>query len=178
MDHQICLLVQLLALGLQIHINEGLEKGQIYAIVNENCTRYIKTQCEGVKFTTSCVNNNSYLDLISPFTAPGELMCPPWHQKTGDGKCEAGANFKHTVTFGEHTMQTSLQTFYCMTTSDKNATNVIGSCLYSHIMVTHVAHVYYPLPCNISKLNRYTCAGLNREGQLCGWGMKGLCQLH
>ena len=26
----------------------------------------------------------------------------------------------------------------------------------------------YPLPCNISELNGYMCAGLSREGQLCG----------
>ena len=69
-----------------------------------------------------------------------------------------------------------------MTTSDTNTTNrsdVIGSCLYSHIMITHVAKMYYPLPCNISKPNKYMCAGLNREGQICGRCMKGfapLCQ--
>ena len=62
MDCGICLLVQLLALGLQIHTNEGLEKSTIDAIVNENCTRYITSQHEDLKPKTGCANdcgNNS-----------------------------------------------------------------------------------------------------------------------
>ena len=91
MDHGLCLLIQLLVLGLQIHTNEGLERSQINAIVNENCTRYITTQHEGLKFTAGCIDNysnNSHMDLISLSTNTGELMCPPWYQKNGVGKCE------------------------------------------------------------------------------------------
>ena len=61
-----------------------------------------------------------------------------------------------------------------MTTSDENTANrsdVIGGCLFSYIH--NLESIYYPLPCNILKLNNYTCAGLNREGQLCGRCMKG-----
>ena len=179
MDRGLYLFTQLLALGLQIHTNEGLEESQMNAIVNENCTRYIKSQHESLVFTTDCANgygNNSQMGGAeqSYSTYSGELVCPPWYQKNGGGKCEAGALFEGIVKSEKHTMQTLLQTFYCMTTSDGNGTNrsdVIGSCLFS--FVTTVVHIYYPLPCNISKLNKYTCAGLNREGQLCGRCMKG-----
>ena len=171
---------QLLALGLQIHTNEGLEKSTIDAIVNENCTRYITSQHEDLKLKASCANdcvNNSQFGgaECSQSTYSGELMCPPWYQRNGDGKCEVGANFEGIVKSEKHMMQTLLQTFYCMTTSDENGTNqsdVIGSCLFSYGTV-EVHILYYPLPCNISKLNKYTCAGLNREGQLCGRCMKG-----
>ena len=172
------MITQLLVLGLQIHTNEGLEKSTIDAIVNENCTRYITSQHEGLTFTTDCANgygNNSQLGGAEQAhsTYSGELVCPPWYQRNGDGECEAGARFEGIIKLEKHTMQTLLQTFYCMTTSDGNRTNrsdVIGSCLFSY--VTNVVHIYYPLPCNISKLNKYTCAGLNREGQLCGRCMK------
>ena len=55
MDNRICLLIQHFVLGVQIHINEGLEKSQMNVIVNENYARHITTQCEGLKFTTGCV---------------------------------------------------------------------------------------------------------------------------
>ena len=179
MDRRIYLTTQLLVLGLQIHTNEGLETSQMNSIVNENCTRYITSQHEYLKFATSYTNgygNNSQLGGVkqSHSTYSGELLCPPWYQRNGDGKCEAGARFKDIVRFEEHTNQTMLQLFYCMTTSAENATNqsdVIGSCLFSYTV--HLEHIYYPLPCNISKLNKYTCAGLNREGQLCGRCTKG-----
>ena len=180
MDGGICLLIQLLALGLQIHTNEGLERSTIDATVNENCTRYITSQHEDLTLKTSCANyfgNNSQFGgaEYSQSTNSGEIMCPPWYQRNGAIKCEGGDKFEGIVKSEKHMMQTLLQTFYCMTTSDDNGTNrsdVIGSCLYSY--VTHIAPIlYYPLPCNISKLNKYTCAGLNREGQLCGRCMKG-----
>ena len=176
MDCGICLLIQLVALGLQIHTNEGLERS---AIVNENCTRYITSQYEDLTLKTSCANyygNNSQFGgaEYSQSTNSGEIMCPPWYQRNGAIKCETGAHFEGIVKSEKHMMQTLLQTFYCMTTSYDNGTNrsdVIGSCLFSY--VTQVVQIYYPLPCNISKLNKYTCAGLNREGQLCGRCMKG-----
>ena len=179
MDRGIYLLTQLLVLGLQIHTNEGLETSQMNAIVNENCTRYITSQHEDLKFATGYTNgygNNSQLGGVeqSHSTYSGELVCPPWYQRNGDGKCEAGALFEGIVKFEKNTMQTLLQTFYCMTTLDENGTNrsdVIGSCIFSY--TGGLAHIYYSLPCNISKLNKYTCAGLNREGQLCGRCMKG-----
>ena len=84
MDHGICWLIQLLVLGLQIHINEGLENSQVNAVVNENRTRYITIQCEGLKFTTGCVKdyrNNSQVYLVSPSTDAEKLLCPPWYQR-------------------------------------------------------------------------------------------------
>ena len=164
MDRGIYLFTQLLALGLQIHTNEGLEKSQMNAIVNENCIRYITTQRE--VFTTNCANgygNNSQLGGAeqSHSTYSGELVCPPWYQRNGDGKCEAGALFEGNVKSKKNTMQTLLQLFYCMTTSDENGANrsdVIGSCLF--LYTGSLGPIYYSLPCNISKLNKYTCAGL------------------
>ena len=165
------LLTQLLALGLQIHTNKGLETSQMNAIVNKNCTHYITSQHEDLKFATGYTydyGNNSQLGGAKSTYYSGELVCPPWYHRNGDGKCETGAHFEGIV------KSEKLQTFYCMTTSNENETyrsDVIGSCLFSY--VTHVVQIYYPLPCNIFKLNKYTCAGLNREGQLCGRCMKG-----
>ena len=71
-------------------------------------------------------------------------------------------------------IQPWLQTFYCMTTTGENTTtwkDVIGSCLFSFDVRTQ--GTFYPLPCNITKLNEYTCGGLNREGQLCGRCVEG-----
>ena len=173
----LCLFVQLLALGLQIHTNEGLERSQVKDIVNENCTNYITPQHNSFNFTTAAISfeNNTQLNFVddnSQAIGVGELMCPPWYQRKHDGKCEMGKGFKRIVTSEKRTRQIWLQTLYCMTTSEENATNrsdVIGSCLYSF-----VGHsLIYPLPCDISELNNYTCAGLNRKGQLCGRCVKG-----
>ena len=38
--HGVCLLIQLLALGLKIQTADGLEQSQVNAAVNEDCTRY------------------------------------------------------------------------------------------------------------------------------------------
>ena len=71
--------------------------------------------------------------------------------------------------FEERTSQTWLQKYYCMTT-DVNATkriDAVGGCLSSYLHQPYKT-VTFPLPCNISELNGYMCAGLNREGKLCG----------
>ena len=73
------------------------------------------------------------------------------------------------VMFEERTHQTWLKKYYCMTT-DVNATkrtDAVGGCLSSYLHQP-IRTVTFPLPCNISELNGYMCAGLNREGQLCG----------
>ena len=57
-------------------------------------------------------------------------------------------------------------------TTDNNGTDVLGGCLAS-ILGQSFERTSYPLPCNISQLNEYMCAGLNREGQLCGRCVKG-----
>ena len=98
-------------------------------------------------------------------------MCPPWYQRTKDDTCAPGNEIDEIVIAGKCTSQMLLETFYCMTTSDKDATNrsdVIGCCLFTDLIGS-----YYPLPCNITRLNDCTCGGLNREGQLCGRCIKG-----
>ena len=77
-----------------------------------DCTHYITTQHEGLKFTSLSTNNNSPLDLTSVKSQSidaGELMCPPWYQRN---KCHMGATFKGIVASDNDTM---LQRFYCMT---------------------------------------------------------------
>ena len=178
--HGVCLLIQLLALGFEIQTTDGLERVQVNSVSNENCTRYCNstTQYRALKFTTGLTathGRTSQGAAVKPLVTDfGESLCPPWYTRNRDGECEVGEGFNYIVIFENRTKQTWLQTFYCMTTSDKNDTNrsdVIGSCLIS--FTRRLLSTYYPLPCNIAKLNNYTCAGLNREGQLCGRCMKG-----
>ena len=177
--HGVCLLIQLLALGLKIQTTDGLEQSQVNAAVNEDCTRYCNSTSQyralkstaGLTATYGRTSEGAVKPLVTDFE---ESQCPPWYTRNRDSECEVGENFNDIVIFEDRTKQTWLQTFYCMTTSDKNDKNrsdVIGSCLISFDV--RLLSVYYPLPCNISKLNNYTCAGLNREGQLCGRCMKG-----
>ena len=54
-------------------------------------------------------------------------------------------------------------------TTEKNKFNsttvILGGCLYTSVY-PHLD--YLPLPCHVSELDDYMCAGLNREGQSCG----------
>ena len=54
-------------------------------------------------------------------------------------------------------------------TTEKNKFNsttvILGGCLYTSV---HPHLDYLPLPCHVSELDDYMCAGLNREGQSCG----------
>ena len=97
-------------------------------------------------------------------------MCPPWwHQSTSaDGRntCIHGPNLPGI----EHyypTMQTMLSGCNCMT--EENGVLTVGTCLYT----CNAIYDYYPLPCHISKLNSFTCEGLNRTGRLCGDCLEG-----
>ena len=79
-----------------------------------------------------------------------------------------------TLLFQIRTQQPYLQTLYCITTSNgegNGRTDVVGSCLLS--FDNRLQSSFYPLSCNISELNAYMCAGLNREGQLCGRCVQG-----
>ena len=154
------LLLILVQVGLHIRPSDAVLVDQMNAIQNENCTRFLHLSEDGNYSLYSTRNS----------------MCPPWYsQNSTDGReCYPRMRLKGIVMYGERTNQTSLQTFYCMTTSFQNGTNrtdVIGGCLLSFNVRNQSA--YYPLPCNISKLNKYMCAGLNREGQLCGRCVKG-----
>ena len=55
---------------------------------------------------------------------------------------------------------------YIKSECNSNVTDIIGSCLFLFNVL--LLGSYYPLPCDISILNKYMCAGLNKEGQLCG----------
>ena len=102
--------------------------------------------------------------------------CPPWYVMDIEGNCSPGSHLGYLIQTVPGTDQTWLQASHCMTTSDanhENRTDVVGSCLYTVLSALPVSLTYYPLPCNASKLNQYMCAGLNREGQLCGRCVKG-----
>ena len=94
--------------------------------------------------------------------------CPPWYQPSGHGTCQFGDNLGFYVKAITYLMQSELEKFYCMTTTMKGSEriDVVGGCLFSALAA--VENMHYPLPCNISELNDFMCADLNREGQHCG----------
>ena len=131
----------------------------------ENCTRYLSQ------------SNSSSVQSQSPnvtYDSSSTPMCPPWYQLREDGKCHRGKIVQGVVNFEVATGQTLLEGLYCMTTHGNatKRTDVIGGCL---IAIRHYPPLIstYPLPCNISQLNKFMCADWNREGQLCGRCMKG-----
>ena len=95
--------------------------------------------------------------------APGESAeCPPWFHRGSQGAgCEAGPQLGGIVWQNMETLQTYLMECNCMTQS--NGTLAVGACLYACNILG-----YFPLSCDVTDLNNFTCAGLNREGQLCG----------
>ena len=96
--------------------------------------------------------------------APGESPeCPPWFHRGSQGAaCEAGPQLGGITWQNMATLQTYLLQCNCMT--QHNDTLAVGACLYTCNAITG----YFPLPCDVTDLNNFTCAGLNREGQLCG----------
>ena len=95
-------------------------------------------------------------------------QCPPWYCPSQDHLCKAGDPLKSVVFYQQRTSQPHLLPFYCMTTSQNGTQrkDVIGGCLLSTNVIQN--RLFFPLPCNISELNDFMCADLNREGQLCG----------
>ena len=136
----------------QLRLLQAVSRSQI---AHEYCTSYL-SQNKSSSF------NSSKSELRN--------LCPPWYTISEDYKsCRKGS--KDVVTFTNHTW---LKKYYCMTT-DVNATkriDVVGGCLSSDLHQSYRTFTF-PLPCNISELNGYMCAGLNREGQLCGRCEKG-----
>ena len=128
---------------------------------NKNCSRYLHLQNDDEN-----VSHHS-------------LMCPPWYVETNDSssRCTNGLMVHNEVYFMEGTQQPWMESLFCMTTSPNASSplerDVVGSCLFSFHTYNLSFSTYYPLPCNISELNDYMCAGLNREGQLCGKCVKG-----
>ena len=101
--------------------------------------------------------------------APGESAeCPPWFHRGSQGAgCEAGPQLGGIIWPNMETLQTYLLVCNCITQS--NGTLAVGACLYTCNAFTG----YFPLPCDVTDLNNFTCAGLNREGQLCGQCIEG-----
>ena len=101
--------------------------------------------------------------------APGESAeCPPWFHRGSQGAgCEAGPQLGGIIWPNMETLQTYLLMCNCITQS--NGTLAVGACLYTCNALTG----YFPLPCDATDLNNFTCAGLNREGQLCGQCIEG-----
>ena len=101
--------------------------------------------------------------------APGESAeCPLWfHRGSQGGECEAGLKLGGIIWQNMATLQTYLLECNCMT--QHNDTLAVGACLYTCNAITG----YFPLPCDVTDLNNFTCAGLNREGQLCGQCIEG-----
>ena len=97
--------------------------------------------------------------------------CPPWYYISEDGNgCVAGKSVDNAVTINPTTMQASIKHFSCMTKDNNSNVTVLGGCMYSAL---NRGWDVIPLPCNVSELEDYMCAGLNREGQLCGRCKKG-----
>ena len=94
--------------------------------------------------------------------------CPPWYQPSGNGTCQFGNDLGFIVKSITYLMQSELEQFQCMTTTIKGSEriDVVGNCIFSAL--ASLDNMHYPLPCNISQLNDFMCADLNREGQLCG----------
>ena len=144
----------------QLKLLQAVSKRQFEEYVHENCTSYLSQ------------NKSSSLE-----SSKSEFrnLCPPWYTISEDYKsCRKGSKIFDVVTFEKRTNQTWLKKYYSMTT-DVNATkrtDVVGGCLSSSLHQS-IRTVTFPLPCNISELNGYMCAGLNREGQLCGRCEKG-----
>ena len=101
--------------------------------------------------------------------APGESAeCPLWFHRGSEGAgCEAGPQLGGIVWQNMATLQTYLPQCNCMT--QHNGTLAVGACLYTCNATTGS----FPLPCDVTDLNNFTCAGLNREGQLCGQCIEG-----
>ena len=48
--------------------------------------------------------------------------------------------------------------------TEDNGGLVVGGCMYTCKAIMG----YYPLPCRVSQVNDFTCAGLHHRGKLCG----------
>ena len=99
------------------------------------------------------------------------LTCPPWYYLSNNSEhCELGRYIYRILDINPTTEQVYIRHFYCMTKKNNSDTAVLGRCVYSSVDFLRDS---LPLPCNTTVLNDYMCAGLNREGQLCGRCKKG-----
>ena len=143
----------------------SLDERWVGSVNGMNCSSFLSGY-NGSSGCSSSINGKIKCETKSGPTQPS--LCPPWYRLSNNSDCRTGDNFRSVVYFSPRTWQTRLQTFYCMTTT-QNLTqrkDVIGGCPFSANNIVEM--MYIPLPCNISKLNDFMCADLNREGQLCG----------
>ena len=149
----------------QLYFIDAVDERQLLAIENDNCTHFI------AKTTPNETQNYPARRDLENFSYSGlKSRCPPWYYQA-EGSCIEGNHVYGIVNFQSKTGQVWLQQFYCMTT-DHNSTDVLGGCMTSAFGM-RIVRSSFPIPCNISQLNEYMCAGLNREGQLCGQCVKG-----
>ena len=149
-------------LSLLNHWSLGLELNLVNAVLGINCSSYLKHQknCTVTGSTCNCTS-----------TAYGDIPCPvcqPWFLPSQSNGCESGNHIGDVLQVQPGTNQTMLLPFYCMTTTQDltEHRDVMGGCLFSTNTPQEMS--FFPLPCNISELNQFMCADLNREGQLCG----------
>ena len=87
--------------------------------------------------------------------------CPLWFTNE-TGECQPGPKLGRIIQQDLLTLQTSLQECYCITEEIGNI--VVSACMYTCKAIMG----YYPLPCHVSQLQNFTCAGLNRRWTSCG----------
>ena len=116
-------------------------------------------------------SNNTQINTIAN-------SCPPWFvfSKTsaekGGSSCVCEEDFGDIIICDERLQESYLHLGYCMTynssSSDQLESDTIsfGGCPYVYNSNT-VNHIYIALPHNISDLNDFFCAPLNRDGLLC-----------
>ena len=150
-------LLWILIVELFVRSVDPLERQWTESLVGKNCSSLLhipihsSSSGTGVRKCDNCSND-----------------CPPWYQPSGNGTCQFGKYIDSVVKPEAHLMQSELEQLYCMTTANTSGhrIDVVGPCLYS--ASAYLERTHYPLPCNISQLNDFMCADLNREGQLCG----------
>lgn len=139
----------------------AFDQSWLDSVVDSNCSSFLHISLSSEQTSQSSPTQENESNSSHQFPHG----CPPWFYKSGDDQCVAGNYLSGRIHWNKHTMQTSVQHLYCMTTTPSTNKTIVGGCLFSAM---YLSHSYVPLPCNASELNDYTCAGLNREGQLCG----------
>ena len=146
------------------------------------CSWDDKAEFSSVEVTLDGVQlRNSILVVVKPNCKCKELhesaaaashdqQCPTWFfpDPSSNGTCRCGDNIHDTVRCNESTKETSVLECYCMT-YNKLMGPVVGACFYNcakKLLLKNES--YHLLPSDVTKLNRYMCGHLNREGQLCG----------
>ena len=147
-------------LCLVFHFTHGLDLDWVNAVNGMNCTSYLRHQ-------RTAANSDTLNNFSSVSGSSQPIDCPPWYRQQNN-VCIPGDGFREVVQVQPGTAQPQLLPFYCMTTSENltERRDVIGGCLFT--TNTPKLMRFFPLPCNISELNQFMCADMNRMGQLCG----------